>query len=357
MTGTSIDGLDIALLKISGQGLALDWQLQSCGSFSLAACQQPLKRLAQQQPMSAKDICQLNQAFSRVHVSSIDQLLAGRQADLIAIHGQTLCHQPPLSWQLINAPLIAHRLATPVVFDLRAADLAAGGEGAPLSPLADALLYSTAANKGYIINLGGFANYSLLPERQAGHPLTANHLAQIAGGDICVCNQLLDKLADVLLNKSYDDNGQVALQGALNPELFQHLFALLKQQASAGRSLGSGDELPDWLQQQQTSYSPATLLRSTCAAIAQVIVDSCDQPKDILLAGGGVNNRCLVEEIKQRTQASVQTSDDLGVPSQYREAMMMAILGTLCADQVAITLPQVTGCNNPAPLSGCWVYG
>ena len=345
MTGTSLDGLDAALVAIEGHGLALRPSLVATHSVELGTLGPQLRALAEQVPMSAGAIARLNADFAALHAAAITTLLAGRRANLISVHGQTVYHAPPISWQLFNPAPLARALGTPVVCDLRAADLAAGGQGAPLTPLADLVLFGHQRERRVIANLGGFCNLTRIgPGRDP---------ARVVGRDLCACNQVLDGLARSVLGQAFDQGGEVALVGRVRPAPFKTLVALLSGQGADGRSLGTGDELQAWLS--RTRKIPAAdLARTACAAVAQVLATAAAGADRLVLAGGGVRNRALVAELGERAGMPVQASDTLGVPAAYREAMAWAVLGALCQDRVPITLPQVTGVAS-APIAGMWV--
>src|SRR6185503_11214172 len=117
-----------------------------------------------------------------------------------------------------------------------AADLAAGGQGAPITPLADFILFRSERERRAILNLGGFANYTVLPASNGGP--AERYVAQIIGGDVCACNQLLDTVARELFSRPFDEAGGRAATGVVRPALFDGLQSILNAQASAGRSLG-----------------------------------------------------------------------------------------------------------------------
>ena len=172
--------------------------------------------------------------------------------------------------------------------------------------------------------------------------------------DVCSCNQLLDRIADKLFGERYDDNGQYAAKGKVLPEGYETLVRMLSDQANEGRSLGTGDELEEWLCKYSSGHSAEDIARTSCAAIAQVIVNSCRSVDRLIIAGGGVKNSTLMNEVRGRTTIPVVLSDDYDIPFKFREAIAMAVLGALCQDRIPITLSQVTGVKL-APISGCWV--
>jgi 1,6-anhydro-N-acetylmuramate kinase len=371
MTGTSLDGLDAALLRIDGVGLDLSARLTRARSTSLGPVAAPVRRLASGEPCTAAEIARATARLSDLHVELIRKLCGRRRPDLIAVHGQTVYHAPPLSWQLINPTLIAHKLRSPVVCDLRAADLAAGGQGAPITPLADYILFRDARERRAIVNLGGFCNVTFLPASAAPMPASAcasgsggsagaaaaarsREVRRIRGGDVCVCNQLLDAIARRCFAAPFDRGGHHASSGSAHGRARADLQRRLKRQAAAGRSLGTGDELFAWIDRHVKSIGGPDLARTACEAIAETIAGQMPRVDRIILAGGGARSAALVDALRRRARVPLSFSDELGVPIVLREACGIAVLGALCADGVPITLPAVTGCR-PAPLAGVWV--
>ena len=347
MTGTSIDALDAALVEVEGRGLEMKTRLVRARSWPLDELGVELRAIAHQEPQRAEQIADIAWRFGEFHARCTSELLGRVKADLVCVHGQTVFHKPPLSWQLINPAPIAAALRAPVVYDLRQADLAAGGQGAPITPLADWVLFRDARQSRAVVNLGGFCNITLLPA--GGGPET------VRGMDVCVCNQLLDAVARAALDAPFDDGGAAALAGTPNDAAVLDLAAVLERQSRSGRSLGTGDEAPAWISRHRASLSGPDLAASACAAIARTIAAAATSADALILAGGGVRNRALVGALEAQTKGRTQPSDDLGVPAPFREAIEFAVLGALCQDRVPITLAAVTGCGEPAPVSGCWI--
>ncbi len=356
MTGTSIDGLDVALVRITGQGLAMKVTVLNCLEVELGDLAIPLKRLSLQQPLKVEEIARTAHDFGFLHLKALKELIGSSKLDLISVHGQTILHKPPLSWQLINPSIIAYGLNTPVVYDLRAADLATGGEGAPITPLADFILFRNSDETRGIVNLGGYCNVTILPPcPEEDDPSTISTcIDNVAGMDVCSCNQLLDRIAEKLFGEQYDDTGLHAAKGKVLPEGFETLLRMLSDQANERRSLGTGDELEEWLDKYSSGHTAKDIARTACAAIAQAIVNSCQPVDRLIIAGGGVKNSTLMGEIRERATIPVVLSDDHDIPFMFREAVAMAVLGAQCQDRIPITLPQVTGVEF-APVSGCWV--
>ena len=356
MTGTSIDGLDIALIAIDGYGFDAQYTVKQCLSKSLGNLAQHIRLITQRIPITAKEIVKIANDLSILHLNALKELIGDQKVDLVSVHGQTVYHAPPLSFQMINPTLIAIGLDVPVVTDLRAADLANGGQGAPITPIADLLLYRSSTEGRCVVNLGGFCNLTMLP-RCSNNMIKdlQTIIKDVKGIDVCVCNQLLDSIAFRFFKTQFDEDGNRALKGVVKSEPYSHLESHLKLQAKQGRSLGTGDELvSDWFKKFSHKFEANDLARSACAAIASTVVCNSKSADKIILAGGGVNNRTLVAEIREHSEIPVELSDNFGVPSTYREAVAMAVLGTLCQDRVPIAIPRITGASSKS-ISGVWV--
>jgi 1,6-anhydro-N-acetylmuramate kinase len=341
MTGTSLDALDAALVRIEGFGLGVRPALVDAASTPLGDLAPRLRALAEQRPATAMQFAALNRDFSLLHARAVRALLAGRRADLVCVHGQTIAHAPPVSWQLFQPAILAHELSTPVVSDLRAMDLAAGGRGAPITPSADAIFCRDIPGPWAVVNLGGFCNVTLGPD-----PIEAR--------DVCACNHVLDHIARVRLGVPFDEDGAAAMSGAVNLEARDELMRLLRSQGDAGRSLGTGDELSAWVDA-HASMSGPDLALTACDALGGVIEPVLRGAGAVLLAGGGARNRALAQRIAMHLGRTVEPFDRTGIPGQWREAAAFAVLGALCQDRVPITLPEVTRLPGPAPIAGCWV--
>lgn len=347
MTGTSIDGIDTALIQVAGQGLDIQVTVLQCRSMSLGDLAPRLRSLADQHPHSAGDIAQLMVDFSAIHNQAITACTSDTQPDLISLHGQTVFHQAPVSWQLLQPAPIAHTHNCAVVYDMRAADLAAGGQGAPMTPIADWILFRHACQTRAILNCGGFCNATFLPAGCAADEIT--------GADICACNHILDTIAREYLHCDYDQDGAIAATGSINEQASNDLLRILQLQSQAKRSLGSGDETQSWMQQWATQMPANDLAATACDGLARCIILNCAHAQEIIIAGGGVKNRTLMQRIHTHAQATVCTSDSHDIDPMYREAIAMAILGCLCQDRIAITIPAITAVAS-APVAGHWVF-
>jgi 1,6-anhydro-N-acetylmuramate kinase len=354
MTGTSIDGIDVALARTDGRGLELAVELVRHRSSGLGLLGRQLRAAADGRALTAARFAELSRELGLACADAVAECLDdGPAPDLIAVHGQTLYHRPPLSWQLLDPAPIARRLGCPVVFDLRGAALAAGGQGAPITPLADWVMLRHRDRSRAVVNLGGFCNVTVLPCGNGGSP------ADVRGFDVCACNQSLDAVARAVLGQPFDEGGRTAARGTPQPQAVKTLAAQLARQSGAGRSLGTGDDVDAWVQTHRHLMTSADLAASAVVAVAGCIGERLRRCRvdEIVLAGGGALNDALLDALRGEVDAPVVRSDELGLDPQAREALAMAVLGVLCADDVPITLPQITGCAEPAPVAGVWIGG
>jgi anhydro-N-acetylmuramic acid kinase len=353
MTGTSLDGLDTALVEIHGRGLDMRASFIRGLSRGLGDIAGTLRRMADQVPLTSTEIASAMLAFTNLHTQTITELLAGDHADLVCVHGQTVCHAPPVSWQMFNPTPLAQRLNAPVVCDLRASDLSVGGQGAPITPLADLMIFADASPR-CVVNLGGFCNMTLLPGVVPGAS-RADTRDRVRGFDLCACNHVLDRVARVALRKPFDDGGASAMAGRVDADSLHELIAVLRTQAGQRRSLGTGDEAAAWVDRHAGRVTAPDLGATACEAIARCIADRVGDAESIVLAGGGAKNLALRSAIGRATGRRTIDTAALGVPIDMREAACMAVLGALCEDRVPITLRQISGAEAET-VAGVWAF-
>jgi 1,6-anhydro-N-acetylmuramate kinase len=349
MTGTSIDGdLDAALVSITGRGLDMRARLVRGRSTPLGALADDLRRAASGTPLAAAEFARIAREFGDAHANAIDALCTevGIRPDLSVLHGQTIFHAPPLSWQLIDPWPVVTRVGCRVRYDLRNANLASGGQGAPITPLADFVLFADDIRPKSILNLGGFANATMLPPRRDG-------VGAIAGLDLCPCNHLLDRVARTRLARPFDDHGRAARSGTPNASLVDRIAsALLASTRGAPRapqrSLGTGDEALESVDA-TANLSPADACATVVEALASALAQRLREVGHgagvpIIVAGGSARHAVLRERLAIRTESPVETSEThASIPVESREAAGMAVLGALADDGVRYTLPQVVG--------------
>lgn len=360
MTGTSIDGIDVALVRVTGRGLDMSVEFVRGDSQPLGSLAELLRDVANQKGQPIGDAARYANLLGVQHAAALKQLVGDDTLDFAVVHGQTVYHENDVTLQMVNVHPIAAALGVPVAYDLRGADLATGGQGAPVTPLADLILYGSADESRAIVNLGGFANYTILSATTA-----ADAIDHVRGGDICACNQLLDYIARRWLDCEYDEGGAAAQRGIVHPEAEQFLRMMLEGQADGGRSLGTGDEqiAINWSRTFQNQCSGEDLAATACSVIGSLIAETCGDVDRIILAGGGALNATLVDAIRAGAgRTPVVSSDDVcapdapGVPGRYREAIAMAVLGAASQDGLPLTLASVTGRNADACPKPAWVH-
>ncbi len=337
MSGTSLDGIDAAALQLTGDWPNLECKLIGTASRPLGSAADTLQRLIEGAPLTAQDIAKANRKLSESTASAMLSALNGHRPTLAAVHGQTIMHSPPDSWQLIDAQRIASILNCPVASHLRGGDLACGGEGAPVTPLADWVLFQSQKPRA-IINLGGFCNITWLPGN--GKP------DAIQGADICPCNHLLNAAARHLIGQPFDNQGALASSGEPDPTLVKSLVQHCMQIMDTPRSLGSGDEGLAWLQRiLKTDVTAPTLMASITTALGQIIGEAAHRhgPTECVAAGGSSRNTALMRAIEDAAGTSVRTTADFGIPIESREAACMALLAACDARDLPITLSHITG--------------
>jgi len=401
MSGTSLDGLDVALVKIEGRGLQMRASIVSSLAVGMGRLRPQLKSLAEQVPRSTGDIAAMQADFCTLHVRACKKLWREWQQrshqspklSLISVHGQTVFHASPLSWQAFAPTQLSLELGCTVVSDLRAADIACGGQGAPLTPLADSILFRPTARPArgassrapraphtIIINLGGFCNFTALTSPSAAN---AKRPPVITGGDICACNLLLNAIAVAGWGKPFDTGGSHASAGTANPRLVASLMNILSEQSTSGRSLGTDDAVEPLATSLLRQHSPNDVAAAATQAISRTIAarlrDECnvgnqgatrrgkyatsDAPvvifpeTRVILAGGGSKHRHLASSIGKCLGIAISTSDQWGVPIAAREAACWAVLGALAEDGVPSGVASITGAVNAGRIRpGTWVF-
>lgn len=327
MSGTSLDGLDIASCIFHREG---DKWLYEIEEAECLAYPPRWEQLLQGAPrLDGYSLAKLDTEygfFIGERVNDFYRRISTR-ADFIASHGHTVFHNPAerLTLQIGNGAAISAVTGLPVVSDFRNIDVCSGGQGAPLVPIADKLLFT---EYEYCLNLGGIANISY----DEGEKRIAY--------DICPCNLLLNGLAAETGN-AYDEGGMMARQGSLNPELLRQLNAWSYYTLPPPKSLDKETLLGELMPMIQTSVIPVRdKLATVTEHIAQKIGHAVKDGK-ILVTGGGAFNSFLAERIQQNTDASVIVPGDKLI--SFKEALAFAFLGLLRVMNEPNCLKSVTG--------------
>lgn len=362
MSGTSGDGLDCALVDLSGHGLSVEIH----GVRSLTFPYDPLEKAFIQslfQPgLDARTLCQasfrLGERFAQGVLDFCAELaIDPRELDLIGSHGQTVWHQPPSACREGEVPstlqigepaVIAARTGAVTVGDFRVADVALGGEGAPLVPYCDYLLFRRPGRRRALQNIGGIANVSVLAE-------SADEVVAFDNGP---GNMLIDALAPVVSHGllDMDRDGELSARGQVLPDVLSALlddeYLRRKPPKSTGRER-YGLRFAEALLRRYAHHEPVDLLATVVAFTAHAISDSLRefQLDELIVSGGGAYNRTLIARL-ERLIAPVVLSrvDSQGIDVDNKEAVAFAVLAVQALHGEPANLPKVTGARRRAVL-------
>ncbi len=364
MSGTSVDGIDACLVEIIGTDMDITVQLLQGATYPYpAALREEILEVCDGAVISLPEVARLDDAIATEFAKAAQRIQEPYpRADLIGSHGQTVFHRPPdshqaqhlgYSWQLGRGELITHLTGIPTITNFRAADIAAGGQGAPLVPKVDACLLSHPTEHRCIQNLGGMGNVTYLPPRQSLHWEEG-----IRGWDTGPGNVLVDLAVQKFTHgqQTYDAGGEWARQGHICEDLVQHWLhqAFFKEPPpkSTGRELFGELYLTNcWAEAQSYELSVADFLATLTELTARSVVENYRAflphfPDTVLLCGGGTHNLYLRERLQWHLGNTTQllSTDDVGLNSDFKEAIAFAVLAYWrFHDQIPGNLPQVTG--------------
>ena len=361
MSGTSVDGIDVALVEISGKETDLKVDLLSGETFAYPQeLRDKILAVCGGQAISMVELGMLDDAIAVQFAQAAQKIQANHPpADLIGSHGQTVYHRPPkkgqlgYTLQLGRGDLIANLTKILTVSNFRAADMALGGEGAPLVPKIDACLLAHPTKTRAIQNIGGIGNVTYLPPTQ-----TSDWELQVCGWDTGPGNALLDLAVSRLTNGSqtYDHQGQWASQGSPDSELvnkwLKQDFFRASPPKSTGRELFSADYLDRcWQDMEQNKLNDKDCLATITELTVASIIDSYQRflphmPDEILLCGGGSKNLYMRQRLlAELTSTQIITTDDVGIDGNFKEAIAFAVLAYWRVHSIPGNLPQVTGAS------------
>jgi anhydro-N-acetylmuramic acid kinase len=367
MSGTSADGVDAVVVDIRRnevEVLAFDAFPYSTG------LRRSILELCKLKPCRVADICHLNFVLGEVFAQSIIRLCRNtgidiNTIDLLGSHGQTIWHSPKgrrfgrrivrSTLQIGEPSVIAQRTGITTVADFRPRDMAANGQGAPLVPFADYVLFCDKQRTRAVQNIGGIANVTYLP---AGCP-SENIIAFDTGPG----NMIIDGLVSLISGgkRKFDQEGRLAGRGtvheALLKDMLRHPFMRRRPPKSTGREeFGRQYSISLHRRMMKKSLSREDMIATATAFTAATIAQAYqrflpEMPDEVILCGGGARNRTLVEMLRQRLEATkILLSDDLGISCDAKEAVSFAILAHATIKGVANNVPSATGAKQPLVL-------
>ncbi|MBL4831514.1 MAG: anhydro-N-acetylmuramic acid kinase [Aliivibrio sp.] len=353
MSGTSMDGIDTVLVETDGQQIAL---IHSDAYPMPTEIKQQLLNMCTGQATTLFAVGELDNRLGNLFADAVLHLLQKYSIDANSItaigsHGQTVFHSPdsqyPFSMQIGDANLIAARTQITTVADFRRKDMAYGGQGAPLAPAFHRTLFGQQDSSCVVLNIGGMANISVL---RRDHP--------VLGYDTGPGNVLMDLWISKHQNCSYDKDALWAKSGNTNQSLLQHLLQEPYLQRTAPKSTGRELFNIDWLEKRVQSCSvsardiQATLLEFTAVTIANEarLYAQGENPR-LLLCGGGARNPLLFQRLSELLQQwIVESTHELGIDSDYMEAMAFAWLAHQAIHKLPSNVPEVTGATQAVSL-------
>ena len=376
MSGTSADGIDVAICRVSPGSAAPRVKV-----LGHRACAYPAKlRKAVLAAMDAKststaELARLNWRLGDMYAEAVDLASGeiGVKPQLIACHGQTIYHQSaPMSylgapvrctWQTGEASVLAERMRVPVISDFRPADMAAGGQAAPLVPMFDFCAFRDARKSRVLLNLGGIANVTVLP--------AACRAEDVLAFDTGPANMVIDACMERLFGRSFDRNGTAAARGRVLDNVLAPLMRAPYFSAAPPKSCGREQYGKDFVTRfisrcERAGARKEDVIATATAFTSKTVADAfarfCkphaerlapSSKIELIVAGGGVHNgtlmRMLAEDLASEN-VHVRTIDQSGVPAAAKEAAAFALLGWLTWHGLPGNLPSATGAARPVIL-------
>lgn len=360
MSGTSMDAIDAVLVDFSA-GIprlvhTLDYPIpDELRSICQALCipgNNEIDRLGQADG-------QLGDVFADAVLQLLDKAgISAQNVAAIGSHGQTIRHRPeettPFTLQIGDANRIAERTGITTVADFRRRDMAAGGQGAPLVPAFHAAVFQSTEQSRTIVNIGGIANITILP-KDTDTP--------VSGFDTGPGNRLMDIWVQKHQQQFFDQDGQWAATGEINKSLLNQLMTDEYFDRLPPKSTGREKFNLAWLEEQLANYGKetaaedvqATLCELTAISITVDIRQHAQETEAVIVCGGGTRNLQLMKRLREHLDpVEVKTTDDIGYPAEWIEAMAFAWLARETLAHRPGNVPGVTGAHHPVILGGIY---
>ncbi|MDA1582898.1 anhydro-N-acetylmuramic acid kinase AnmK [Bacillus cereus group sp. TH230-1LC] len=368
MSGTSLDGIDVALVRIEGSGVDSKIKLIH---FTTVPFRNDIKSEIQQalsiENSNVQLICSLNFKLGLCFANAVKEVckeanFSLEQLDLIGSHGQTIYHQPKPEGNMIASTLqigepavIAYDTNTTVISNFRMMDMAAGGQGAPLVPYSEVILYRDPSKNRLLQNIGGIGNVTVIPSQKSDQDVIAF--------DTGPGNMIIDEVCQRLFQLPYDQNGEIAEQGEVVDEILtycmNHPFLKMNPPKSTGREQ-FGEEFVSQLLKRYEKHSKENILTTVTMFTASSIVHHYKEfilpyyeIDEVILGGGGSYNNTLVEMIRyglKDEKCTIFIQEDIGYSSEAKEAIAFAILANETYHRNPSNVPSATGAKQSVVL-------
>jgi len=348
MSGTSLDGVDVALIRTDGESVT------SFGPRLTVPYNEATRGLIRaafgaERPNAATGAAE--KAVTDAHVLAVTRWsehhgVALKSIDVVGFHGQTITHRPErrFTWQLGDGAALAHALGVPVVNDLRAADVAAGGQGAPLVPVYHAALARDLELPVAVVNIGGVANVTWIGPKRIGTD------SSLLAFDTGPGNAPIDDWCARRAGTPYDAEGALAASGSVDRARVQRFIEHRYFERKPPKSLDRGDFNDRWADGLSVADGAATLTRATARTIALAAKHFPQPVRMWAICGGGARNPTLMRFLAEETRGDVVTVRSLGWDGDALEAQAFAFLAVRSLRGLPLTFPTTTGV--PKPLSG-----
>lgn len=358
MSGTSLDGIDVVLASISGVGFQTKIEMISGKTYPYPNDILDKVKLAINNELKVKDISSLNFELGKLYAECVKALCREEKIQtsslaFIASHGQTVYHQSyiedgmmPSTLQLGSGSIIAALTQTTVVYDFRVADMAFGGQGAPLVPYVDFILLSSKEKFRVVQNIGGISNITVLPPGQDE--------SLVYAFDTGPGNMMINRAMEVLYQEPYDKSGLVAKSGkmihALFDEIINHPYLKIEPPKSTGREQ-FGVTYTDNLINKYSYEAKADIVHTITQATVETMVISfkrfiknVEKIDELIISGGGVHNLYMMELLKRKLpQSNIFNSDEIQLSSDFKEALAFIVLGNQTMNHQTGNLTTTTG--------------
>jgi len=372
MSGTSADGIDVALVKIAPSAARPRIKLLAHHAVRYpAALRRAVLAAMDAKETSTAELARLNWRLGMAYAAAVRAAVEKHRVkiDLIGCHGQTVYHQAKAApyagrrvactWQLGEPALIAAEMRAPVVTNFRPADMTAGGQGAPLVPLLDYVLFAHEKRMRVLQNIGGIGNLTAIPAD--GKP------SEVIAFDTGPGNMVMDALMERLFQKKYDQGGRTAaggnvLTGVVDAILREPYFAL-EPPKSAGREQFGTDFVTNFLGRcEKAGGRPKDAIATSTALTAESVARAYERfvrpltegaAVDYIVSGGGTHNATLIAMLRQRLEpmgCQLTSIDMVGLPSQAKEAVAFALLAWQTWHGLPGNVPAATGATRPVVL-------
>ncbi|MEF7655131.1 anhydro-N-acetylmuramic acid kinase AnmK [Bacillus thuringiensis] len=368
MSGTSLDGIDVALVRIEGSGVESKVELIHFTTISFCNdIKSEIQQALSIETSNVQLICSLNFKLGLCFANAVKEVcketnFSLEQLDLIGSHGQTIYHQPkqdgnmiPSTLQIGEPAVIAYETNTTVISNFRTMDMAAGGQGAPLVPYSEVILYRDPSKNRLLQNIGGIGNVTVIPSQQSDQNVIAF--------DTGPGNMVMDEVCQRLFQLPYDQNGEIAKQGRVVDEILtycmSHPFLKMNPPKSTGREQ-FGEKFVSELLKRYEKHSKENILTTVTMFTANSIVHHYKEfilpyyeIDEVILGGGGSYNRTLVEMLRNGLKdenCAIFIQEDIGYSSEAKEAIAFAILANETHHRNPSNVPSATGAKQSVVL-------